>query len=181
MNSTNGSPNPAQVAAFVEKNFAMQDELDNTTLSDWRENPSILKHIQDSKYRQWAKELNYIWKILAKKINGDLVVNPQRHSLIYVDNPFIIPGGRFKGNHLYANTSLNLISSSTFWSNALPTDYFRIFSEKNILPISIISLNIVIITAQQILNLKRLFKGNFLYPKLIARAWLPKNYEFCDF
>jgi len=99
MKDTNNSPNRSEVATFVEENFAMQDELDNSTLPDWKENPAILKSIQDPQYREWANRLNYIWKTLARKINNDLVRNPQRHSLIYVNNTFIIPGGRFKGNY----------------------------------------------------------------------------------
>ncbi|KYN44386.1 Trehalase [Trachymyrmex septentrionalis] len=96
MKATSNSPNRTEVAKFVAENFAMRDELDNSTLPDWKENPGILKSIKDLQYRKWAKRLNYIWKTLARKINNDLVVNPQRHSLIYVNNTFIIPGGRFK-------------------------------------------------------------------------------------
>ncbi|KYQ48224.1 Trehalase [Trachymyrmex zeteki] len=96
MKATNNSPNRTEVAGFIAENFAMRDELDNSTLPDWKESPSILKSIKDLQYRKWAKRLNYIWKTLARKINNDLVVNPQRHSLIYVNNTFIIPGGRFK-------------------------------------------------------------------------------------
>lgn len=100
MKATNNSPNRNEIEAFVGENFAMQDELENSTLPDWKQNPSILNRIHDPQYRDWAKRLNYIWKTLARKINKDLVDNPQRHSLIYVNNTFIIPGGRFKGDCL---------------------------------------------------------------------------------
>ncbi|XP_067216619.1 trehalase isoform X2 [Linepithema humile] len=96
MKATNNSPNRTEVATFVAKNFAVQDELDNATLPDWKENPNILNSIQDPQFREWAKNLNDFWKTLARKINKDLIINPQRHSLIYVNNTFIIPGGRFK-------------------------------------------------------------------------------------
>lgn len=102
MKATNNSPNRTEVAVFVAENFAMQDELDNSTLPDWNENPNILKSIQDPQFRDWAKRLNYIWRTLARKIKDDVVVNPQRHSLIYVPNTFVIPGGRFKGDCLCA-------------------------------------------------------------------------------
>lgn len=97
MKATNNSPNRTAVATFVAENFAVQDELDNATLPDWKESPAILKSIQDPQFRQWAKNLNDFWKSLARKIKEDLIINPQRHSLIYVKNTFIIPGGRFKG------------------------------------------------------------------------------------
>lgn len=104
MKATNNSPSPTEVDIFVQKNFAIQDELENATLPDWKENPTILRLIQDPDFREWATGLNKIWRILAKKIKSDVIVNPQRHSLIYVNNTFIIPGGRFKGDHLCENT-----------------------------------------------------------------------------
>ncbi|XP_072763574.1 trehalase [Anoplolepis gracilipes] len=96
MKATNNSPNRSEVAKFVSENFAMQDELDNSTLPDWKENPTILKNIQDPQFREWARRLNYIWKTLARKIKDDVMIDPQRHSLIYVNHTFIVPGGRFR-------------------------------------------------------------------------------------
>ncbi|XP_014481857.1 PREDICTED: trehalase-like [Dinoponera quadriceps] len=96
MKATNNNPNRTQVDKFVRENFAMQDELENTTLPDWQENPDILLSIRDSKFRGWAKNLNNIWRILARKMKNAVMVDPQRHSLIPVNNTFIVPGGRFK-------------------------------------------------------------------------------------
>lgn len=96
MNATNNSPSRNQVATFVQENFATQNELDNATLADWKENPAILQSIEDPVFRKWAKNLNDFWKDLARKMKQDVVINPERHSLIYVNNTFVIPGGRFK-------------------------------------------------------------------------------------
>ncbi|XP_078034022.1 trehalase [Augochlora pura] len=96
MNATNNKPSRSQVDQFVKENFADTSELLNSTLPDWKENPSILKRVQDPKYRQWLSNLNAIWKNLAKKMNDDVAENPQKHSLIYVKNTFVVPGGRFK-------------------------------------------------------------------------------------
>lgn len=97
MRNTNNSPNSTEVEKFVEENFSMQDELYNSTLPDWRESPAILERIKDPQFRELAKELNKIWKKLARKMSNDIAANPQRHSLISVNNTFIIPGGRFRG------------------------------------------------------------------------------------
>lgn len=115
MKITNNSPNRSEVATFVAENFAMQDELDNATLPDWKENPDFLKSIQDPQFREWAKRLNYIWKTLARKIKDDVMINPQRHSLIYVNNTFVIPGGRFKGD--IASKGQEIIFSFNFKVN----------------------------------------------------------------
>lgn len=131
MKATNNSPNTAEVEAFVGENFAMQDELENATLVDWNENPGILQSIQDDSYRKWARKLNNIWRTLARKIKSDVSVNPQRYSLIYVNNTFIVPGGRFRGDHLYDNISSPRSFFSIFQGNTtavrhitLSIDYF---------------------------------------------------------
>ena len=97
MNETGKKPTRSQVARYVEENFSSSNELLNWTLPDWTENPSILKRIHETKYREWARALNGVWKELARKINPEVAKHPERHSLIYVQNGFIVPGGRFKG------------------------------------------------------------------------------------
>ncbi|KAK9307424.1 hypothetical protein QLX08_002235 [Tetragonisca angustula] len=96
MNETGKKPTRSQVARYVEENFSSSNELLNWTLPDWTENPSILKRIHETKYREWARALNGVWKELARKINPEVAKHPERHSLIYVQNGFIVPGGRFK-------------------------------------------------------------------------------------
>ncbi|XP_076764889.1 trehalase [Xylocopa sonorina] len=96
MNATDNKPSQSQLVQFVNENFVSSNELVNWTLPDWTDSPSILKRISDSKFREWARYLNAIWKELARKISSDVAQNPERHSLIYVDNGFIVPGGRFK-------------------------------------------------------------------------------------
>lgn len=96
MNATNNKPNRSQVEEFVKNNFAETNELVNWTLPDWKENPSILKRVLDPNYREWLSQLNGVWKNLAKKMTEDVAENSSKHSLIYVKNGFIVPGGRFK-------------------------------------------------------------------------------------
>ncbi|XP_017753847.1 PREDICTED: trehalase-like [Eufriesea mexicana] len=96
MNETDNKPSRSQIRQYVNDNFASSSELIDWTLPDWTENPSILKRIQETKYREWAKHLNEIWKDLARKASPEVAKYPERHSLIYVNNGFIIPGGRFK-------------------------------------------------------------------------------------
>ncbi|XP_076293625.1 trehalase isoform X3 [Lasioglossum baleicum] len=96
MNTTKNKPTRSEVEVFVKKNFVEANELRNWTLPDWKANPTILRRVQDPKYREWLSHLNGIWKSLAKKMDKDVAENPLRHSLIYVKNGFIIPGGRFK-------------------------------------------------------------------------------------
>lgn len=96
MRATDNNPSKEDVAKFVNDNFLEANELLNATLPDWRQKPKILGRIKDARYQEWATSLNDIWKGLARRMTTDVRDNPRRHSLIYVKNTFIIPGGRFK-------------------------------------------------------------------------------------
>lgn len=109
MNATNNMPNRTQLTRYINENFASSNELLNWTPSDWNENPTILKRIHDPKYREWAKDLVAIWMKLARKMNDDVAKYPERHSLIYVKNGFIIPGGRFKGKRCAVENYKNVL------------------------------------------------------------------------
>ena len=97
MNSTNNNPSTEEIRRFVQENFSEVDELESAILPDWQENPPILNKIQEPKYKEWLKELNNLWVTLSRRIRRDVEQNPNRYSIIYVNNTFIIPGGRFKG------------------------------------------------------------------------------------
>ncbi|XP_047117343.1 trehalase-like [Schistocerca piceifrons] len=96
MDSTNGSPSQEQIRNFVSDNFEEGKELEEWTPPDWVKNPSSLNTIRDPDLRNWAYYLNDMWKELARRISDDVKENPDRYSLIYVPNGFIIPGGRFR-------------------------------------------------------------------------------------
>ncbi|XP_046606777.1 trehalase-like isoform X1 [Neodiprion virginianus] len=98
MEATDNNPNHSQVTEFVSENFAQESdsELETWSPPDWQENPPILNRIKDETYRKWVKELNRIWPQLARKVKPEVAEHPERHSLIYAPNGFIVPGGRFR-------------------------------------------------------------------------------------
>lgn len=85
-----------ELIEFIDENFENGNELENWTPTDFTENPSIVNRIKDQNYKQWALSLNGIWKTLARKIKNDVKIHPDKYSLIWVPNGFIIPGGIFK-------------------------------------------------------------------------------------
>ncbi|KAL3106494.1 hypothetical protein niasHT_011871 [Heterodera trifolii] len=91
-----------KLAKFVQQNFGMADgALIEHVPEDWVESPQKFKEIKDEKLRKWATELNKMWKELSKKmpenVNNKMDNNGnQRHSLIYLSNPFFVSGGRFR-------------------------------------------------------------------------------------
>nr|WON00875.1 trehalase [Arma chinensis] len=96
-NQYEGSVPPQDVLRnFVNENFEDDSELELWEPHDWSQQPNILNRIKDHNFRDWAYQLNIIWKNLSRKITEDVHKSPELHSLIYVPNGFIIPGGRFK-------------------------------------------------------------------------------------
>lgn len=95
MKETNNKPNRTQVQRYVSENFNVSNELEDWMPPDWQKRPGLLHRIKDPKYRNWAEHLNNVWKTLGRKITKEVQRNPEKHSLIYVENGFVVPGGRF--------------------------------------------------------------------------------------
>ncbi|XP_040181405.1 trehalase isoform X2 [Rana temporaria] len=71
-------------------------ELEQWDPPDWNESPKFLSGIVDAEFRKWAQNLTSLWKSLGRKIKEEVKTQPDRYSLIYVPNPLIVPGGRFR-------------------------------------------------------------------------------------
>ncbi|XP_050313151.1 trehalase-like isoform X2 [Anthonomus grandis grandis] len=90
-------PNREEVQKFVELNFdPAGQEFAEWTPEDWVEHPKFLDKIGDEKFKAWGKKLNGIWKILGRKMKDDVKNNKDHYSIIWVPNPVIVPGGRFR-------------------------------------------------------------------------------------
>ena len=44
----------------------------------------------------FAKDLHGRWKHLGRQIKSEVKLNPEKYSLIPLEHPFIVPGGRFR-------------------------------------------------------------------------------------
>jgi len=92
----NQVPPNSVLVKFIDENLEDGDELEEWTLPDFTDNPSITNKIRDKHYKQWAFGLNHVWKTLARKVKNDVKIHPDKYSLIWVPHGFIIPGGRFR-------------------------------------------------------------------------------------
>jgi alpha,alpha-trehalase len=81
-----------QVADFVNRTFVEGDELQPWAPGDWTENPAFLQRIADPDLKEWAKDLNLLWKDLSRNMSDVVRENPDLYSIIYVPNGFVIPG-----------------------------------------------------------------------------------------
>ncbi|XP_047117699.1 trehalase-like [Schistocerca piceifrons] len=96
MAAQDGQPGRTALARFVADNFEEGGQLLNWTLPDWHANPALLSRIKDARLRDWAAYLNAEWPQLARRVPDDVRLQPDRYSLIYVPNGFVVPGGRFQ-------------------------------------------------------------------------------------
>ncbi|CAG7827959.1 unnamed protein product [Allacma fusca] len=86
-----------ELQKFVESNFDPEgSEFEEWYPSDWKEKPAFLARIKDPNYRGWAMKIHEFWKELGRKIKEDVKHRPELYSMIYVSNPVIVPGGRFR-------------------------------------------------------------------------------------
>ncbi|CAG0896196.1 unnamed protein product [Darwinula stevensoni] len=95
--STRGSPTKEEVRRFVEENFLEPGtEFVPWTPEDWTPKPSFLEKIANPALRGWAEQLHALWKALGRKMSGDVEAHPDKHSLVFVPHPTVVPGGRFR-------------------------------------------------------------------------------------
>ena len=82
---------------FLSENFDKEGtELEEIVPTDWQENPDLIDKIQDDGLKKLAIEMNRIWKKLTRKFSKGKHEIEAKSSLIYLENPFVVPGGRFR-------------------------------------------------------------------------------------
>jgi len=97
MTRTHENPSKQDIDRFLNTTFdPAGSEFESWDPTDWKTNPSFLKNISDPLFMEWASQLNHLWKFLGRKMKDDVRINPEHYSIIYVPNPVIVPGGRFR-------------------------------------------------------------------------------------
>ena len=96
MTESAGRPAKADVAAFVATNFDTPDQLEVCEPADWTDAPRVLRAVADPEYRRFAADLNARWKTLTRRVPDAVRANPERHTLIHLPHPVVVPGGRFR-------------------------------------------------------------------------------------
>lgn len=97
MTNHNQQPSNEELKRWVEANFAQPgSEFESWIPDDWHENPKFLNNIRNHEFRQFASDLHNLWFKLGRKMTKDVKDNSDLYSIIHVDNPVIVPGGRFR-------------------------------------------------------------------------------------
>ena len=61
---------------------------------EWVEVPEFVNNIEDEAFKGLAIKMNTIWKHLTRRIIKSKEEIESKSSLIYLENPFVVPGGR---------------------------------------------------------------------------------------
>lgn len=90
------TPTREKILAWVNETFEPRgSEFEPWKPDDFTKTPAILNKIVDKEFKQFAQDLNDVWLELGRKMKKDVKDNSQLYSIIPVDNPVIVPGGRF--------------------------------------------------------------------------------------
>ncbi|XP_066588279.1 trehalase-like isoform X2 [Prorops nasuta] len=97
MDDADNQPTKTEIERFVNDTFdPAGSEFEDWDPADWTATPKFLDNIVDKDLRKFASDLNHIWKFLGRKMKDDVRINENQYSIIYVPNPVIVPGGRFR-------------------------------------------------------------------------------------
>ncbi|KAJ8912203.1 hypothetical protein NQ315_003807 [Exocentrus adspersus] len=96
MKDTYYNPNKNQIRSFVGENFVVDNGLQKWTPHDFDSNPQFVERIDNINIKEFARGLIKIWPSLGRKVKFSVRENPEKYSLIYLPNGFIVPGGRFR-------------------------------------------------------------------------------------
>ncbi|XP_021931902.1 trehalase-like isoform X3 [Zootermopsis nevadensis] len=97
MSRTDNNPNRTDIWKFVNETFDPPgSEFEDWDPVDWTNHPKFLDKIKDPDLQEWARHLHHFWKKLGRKMKDEVRDNEELYSIIYVQHPVIVPGGRFR-------------------------------------------------------------------------------------
>lgn len=60
------------------------------------EPPGFLPKVENPKVRAWALEVHSLWKNLTRRVSDEVRRRPERHTLLPLPGPVVVPGSRFR-------------------------------------------------------------------------------------
>ena len=56
----------------------------------------FLANVENDQVREWAREVHCLWRTLSCRVSDSVIESPDRHTLLPLPEPVIIPGSRFR-------------------------------------------------------------------------------------
>ncbi|GMH09312.1 hypothetical protein Nepgr_011153 [Nepenthes gracilis] len=94
----NGAVSVKELELFIKKYFyGAGDDLVYVEPVDFVAEPDgFLPKVKNQEARKWALEVHSLWKILSRRVSEAVKERPERHTLLFLPEPVIIPGSRFR-------------------------------------------------------------------------------------
>lgn len=122
---------------FVNKYFAESgSDMYLIEPKDWKDNPVFINKFKDMKLKEWVDYLHSKWKLLLRVFNHT-ECGAECHSSLWVPNPFIVPGGRFREYYYWDSYFIveGLILSEMYETvKGIIENYFYLLEKHNIIP-----------------------------------------------
>ncbi|ESQ54935.1 hypothetical protein EUTSA_v10024684mg [Eutrema salsugineum] len=83
---------------FVDQYFdGAGEDLVHHEPEDFVSDPSgFLLNVENEQVREWAREVHGLWTTLSRRVSDAVRESPERHTLLQLPEPVIIPGSRFR-------------------------------------------------------------------------------------
>lgn len=95
-------PSKAVLRQFVDDFFgAPGSNLERWSPPDFTADPSFLDSIGNATLRRFAKGIHQVWPLLGRRAAPDVARHPNRHTLLPLPHPVIVPGGRFRESYYW--------------------------------------------------------------------------------
>lgn len=134
----NPDPTNTELQKWIEENFEEPgSEFEYWYPDDFTKTPSVLNKIHDKGLRNFASELNGIWTELGRKIKKEVQDNDELYSIVYVENPMIVPGGRFREFYYWDSYWVLrglLLSEMTHTAKGMLENFFSIVRRFGFIP-----------------------------------------------
>jgi len=87
---------------FISDHFhPVGSDMERAELTDWRAEPGGFLPRVSGDVREWALSLHALWRDLGRRTSPSLTAHPERHSLLYLPHPTVVPGGRFRETYYW--------------------------------------------------------------------------------
>ncbi|KAH7852366.1 hypothetical protein Vadar_023980 [Vaccinium darrowii] len=94
----NGTVSSTEFDIFMKSYLnGAEDDLVYTEPVDFSLEPEgFLLAVENPAMREWALEVHFLWKNLCRRVAGGVLESPEKHTLIPLPHPVMIPGSRFR-------------------------------------------------------------------------------------
>ena len=93
----NGTVSVKDLKEFIATYFAdAGDDLLHYDPEDFVPEPEgFLPKVKNPEVRAWALEVHALWKNLSRKVSGEVLEQPELHTLLPLPEAVVVPGSRF--------------------------------------------------------------------------------------